>query len=84
MEDIKPINTTFNLEESLKPLWKSTYYTGLAFDWCRRNQNQSLLLKSTRCLIILASLTLQFYYIMIHRQAPNLESFTVYGLALKR
>lgn len=66
MGDIKPYNTTFNLEESLKPLWKSTYYTGLAFDWCHRNQNQQgLILKSMRCLIILTSLTLQFYYISI-------------------
>ena len=41
MENIKSSNATFNLEKSLSPLWKLTYYAGLTFDWCRPIPKQS-------------------------------------------
>lgn len=64
MEEInKPINTSssFNLEKSLSPLWKSTYYLGLTFDWCRPIPKKSWLSIISRCFIIFATFVTLLY-----------------------
>ena len=60
----------FNLEKSLSPLWKWTYYIGFTFDWCRRIPNQSRLSIIIRCLVIFFSFVFQVYAI----------SFSIYDL----
>ncbi len=42
MQNIRSSNTIFNLEKSLSPLWKSTYYAVLPFDWFRPIPKQSV------------------------------------------
>ena len=66
MEEIKPKATKqhYNLETSLSPLWKLTYYTGLSFDWCRQIPKQSKLSIAIRWVIRFTSIVLQFYFIL--------------------
>ena len=52
---------SFNLEKSLAPLWKSTYYLGFAFDWCRPILNQGKPSITIRSLIISFALVILFY-----------------------
>ena len=65
MEEInKPINNTnsfFNLEKSLSPLWKSTYYLGLTFDWCRPISKKSWQSIIIPCFIIFATFVILLY-----------------------
>ena len=71
MEALKDPNDVFNLEKSLSPLWKMTYYMGLMFDWCRRIPNQSRLVNCFRSLIIFFSFVVLLYSL----------SFSFFGLA---
>ncbi len=49
------------MEKSLTPLWKSTYYLGLSYDWCRPIPKQSKPSIIIRSLIIFFSLVVLFY-----------------------
>jgi len=65
MEELKSKEkANYNLEKSLSPLWKLTFYSGLSFDWCRRIPKQSQLSVAIRFLIRFTSIVLQSYYIL--------------------
>lgn len=70
MEEFKNHNDVFNLEKSLSPLWKMTYYMGFMFDWCRRIPNQNRWVNCFRCLIIFFSFIVLIYSLF----------FSFYGL----
>ena len=64
MEDVdksKNTDSAFNLEKSLTPLWKSTYYLGLTFDWCRPIPKQSWPSKLIRCFVIFSTFVILLY-----------------------
>ena len=62
MEEVQPVNSSFfNLEKSLTPLWKSTYYLGLTFDWCRPIPKQSRPSIMIRCFVIFSTFVILFY-----------------------
>ena len=62
MEEVQPVNSSFfNLEKSLTPLWKSTYYLGLTFDWCRPSPKKSWPSIIIRCCVILSTFVILFY-----------------------
>ena len=64
MEELKSKEKVhYNLEKSLSPLWKLTFYSGLSFDWCRRIPKQSQLSIVIRFLIRFTSIALQSYFI---------------------
>ncbi len=50
-----------NLESSLAPIWKLTYYSGLMFDWCREFPKQSCLSKTLHYIVIFVSLGIELY-----------------------
>ena len=65
MEELKSNEKVhYNLEKSLSPLWKLTFYSGLSFDWYRRIPKQSQLSIVIRFLIRFTSIALQSYYIL--------------------
>jgi len=64
MEDVNKSNntdSTFNLEKSLTPLWKSTYYLGLTFDWCRLIPKQSWPSKLIRGFVMFSTFVILLY-----------------------
>jgi len=61
---LKSINNELDLEKSLSPIWKSTYYLGLTFDWCHRIPNQSRASFIVHYIIIFASFIFLVYCIV--------------------
>ena len=61
---LKSINNELDLEKSLSPIWKSTYYLGLMFDWCHRLPNQSRASFIAHCIIIFTSFIFLVYCIV--------------------
>lgn len=59
----KRIHQAFNLETSLSPVWKSTYYLKFLFDWCRRIPNQPSSCIAVQSAIIIASFISLLYSI---------------------
>ena len=85
------------LEESLRPLWKLTYYSGILLDWCRPMPNQNRLCKTICYAGISFSFSLLFSVVVfeliqlifligdmpyIHAVIPNLVWFTPLVLAI--
>ena len=68
-------STKLNLEHSLSPMWKLTYYLRLTFDWCHRIPNQRTAIKILHGLIIFFSLIYQLYltcfYFLLLCQSMN-------------
>ncbi len=56
-----------DLGKALSPIWKSTYYLGLTFDWCRRisKRSRASFLYLAQCLIIFVSLVFLTCYIVL-------------------
>ena len=73
---------TTNLEEILRPLWKLTYYSGVALNWCRPISSKHCICYAIRCLGVLITFCSSFaltlfqfqHLIMSFKMASNTHS----------